>query len=98
LLFDALLDFMHHKFVETNKKQKNFRSLINMVSFGVAPSIILFILLKNSELVQQVKSSSFMLTLLALIAPFTFAFFVAIRLSKSVLMPLKECIRELLPR
>ncbi len=61
---------------------KELDSLADMVSFGVAPSVILFALLKGS---MQVKQFAFALptpVVLALLAPFLIALFSAIRLAK----------------
>ncbi len=82
LLFDFIIDYLHNRFFEIEQQQKVLRSLISVVSLGVAPSMILFILLKNSSLVQQISASTFYLTLLTLLAPFTFAVLTTFRLSK----------------
>jgi CDP-diacylglycerol---serine O-phosphatidyltransferase len=81
-LFDFFDGFAARALKATSPVGKELDSLADMVSFGVAPSVILYALLKGS---MQVKQFAFALPateVLALLAPFLIALFSAIRLAK----------------
>lgn len=81
-VFDFFDGFAARALKATSPVGKELDSLADMVSFGVAPSVILYALLKSS---MQVKQFAFALptpVVFALLSPFLIALFSAIRLAK----------------
>jgi CDP-diacylglycerol--serine O-phosphatidyltransferase len=81
-VFDFFDGFAARALKASSPVGKELDSLADMVSFGVAPSVILFALLKGSMQVKQFAFSLPTPLVLALLAPFLIALFSAIRLAK----------------
>ena len=81
-IFDFFDGFAARTLKATTPVGKELDSLADMVSFGVAPSVILYALLKGSMQVKQFAFALPTVDVLMLLTPFLIAIFSAIRLAK----------------
>lgn len=80
LLADFLVSYLSRDVELFGPQQKIINIIIEIVPFGISPSIILFVLLKNSPLLKGLTNALSIEAVLLLIVPFTYVLFVAIRL------------------
>ncbi len=81
-VFDFFDGFSARALKASSKIGKELDSLADMVSFGVAPAMILFAVLKNSMHITQFSFSLPLSDILILLSPMLIAIFSAIRLAK----------------
>jgi CDP-diacylglycerol---serine O-phosphatidyltransferase len=90
LFADFFISYLHERFKWLWQQQKIINHLINIIPLGLSPSIIIYVLLKNSTLLKGVASSSSFMPVLILIVPFVYVSSVTIRLSNSWLDGTKQ--------
>ncbi len=81
-VFDFFDGFSARALKASSKIGKELDSLADMVSFGVAPAMILFAVLKSSMHIEQFSFSLPISNILVLLSPMLIAIFSAIRLAK----------------
>ncbi len=81
-VFDFFDGFSARALKASSKIGKELDSLADMVSFGVAPAMILFVILKSSMDIDEFSFSLPIVSVLILLSPMLIAIFSAVRLAK----------------